>query len=372
MKRTHSTPQTRTTPRRVWIPALVFTSLLILFLIAAFFLTPTMTRNQQDLVRFLFALLAGFATLFLGGTALLQFGIPKNPALKLSLSATAGVAIFVFVYVYPPYWYNTQEVIQQGEGSLVLSSLKIQDKGPGLSLVDVIIRNTGPADSVIHKAEFVVLKVEPVPLGGHPYYLPSTHQYNAIMTPTDKGVALDLTQVVPAKGADRFQIILALGTERAEKTPWGSASIGWIIDPKTDTKLTHLNTKMVLCLRYDENKTLESSPFEFAVYAPGFGFKADKIAGFKLEDKISLLSDKDINVVESLVESLGSIGGSEALQALRALRSRELGYLQEYYAREVYGKVENPTFWDLPPPEIRFASFMETLDKVIKHLETSK
>lgn len=258
------------------------------------------------------------------------------------------------------------------EGSLALSSLKTQDTGPGLSLVDVIVRNTSSSDSVIHKAYFVVLEVETVPLGGHPYHLPSTHQYNAIMTPTDNIVALDLSQVVPAGGVDRFQIILALGTERAEETPWGNASIGWIIDPKTDTMLTQLDTKIVLRLIYDENKTLESSPFEFAVHAPGHGFKADKIAGFTLEEKINLLSDKDINVVESLIESLGSIGGSEALKALRALRSRDLDYLQEYYASEIYGKVKDPYYWNLPPPEERFATFMNTMDLVIEYLETSK
>jgi len=224
------------------------------------------------------------------------------------------------------------ETSQPGKGSLKLSSLKAQDKGPDISLVDVIVRNTGSSESVIHTAEFDVIEARPKALGAHPMYFASTYQYNVLMTPSDKCVTVDVSQVVPAKRVDRFQIILGLGIE--EKDYRGPIGIGWIIDPDTDTKLVYLDTKMKLRLVYDENKILESPPFAFRVYAPGAGFKADKIAGLKLEDKIRLLSDKDINVVQSVVEVLGSIGGPAVLQALRDLQASNLGYLRDKYFRE--------------------------------------
>jgi len=287
----------------------------------------------------------------------------------VAIIGAAAIIVAAIITVWPHIMDHYTS--QQNEGYVVLSSLKIKDEGPGLSLVDVIIRNKDSIDSVIYTAEFVVLEVEPVPLRAHPYYLPSTYQYHAIMTPDDKNVSVDLSQVVPAEGVDRFQIILTLGIEKPLNCPWGSASIGWIMDPKTGTKLTHLNTKMILRFTYDENQVIESPPFNFIVRAPGYGFKATKVGGFALEDKISLLADKDINVVQSAVMMLGTIGGPEALQALLDLKARDLTYLQEYYVHEIYEKVEDRYFWNLPPPEERFAEFMRTLDMIIEYLTSS-
>jgi len=88
----------------MWIAALVFTSVLIVFLMAVFFLTPNMTPDQRRIVHFLFPLLAGFSTFFLGGSALLEFASGMAQGAKLSLSATAGVAVFFACYLYPPYF----------------------------------------------------------------------------------------------------------------------------------------------------------------------------------------------------------------------------------------------------------------------------
>jgi hypothetical protein len=101
-----STTSRNAVPRRVWIPALCFAFLLIIFLIAAFFVTPSLTPDQRDLVRLLFSLLAGFASLFLGGAGLLKLGWPTTKPVTLSLSATGGIAVFLFTYLNPPYWHN--------------------------------------------------------------------------------------------------------------------------------------------------------------------------------------------------------------------------------------------------------------------------
>lgn len=93
-------------PARLWVPGLVFTSLLILFLMVAFFFAPQMSEDQRGLVRFLSALCGGFAGAFLGGTATLQLDIPKGKGVKIALSATGGIAIFLFLYFQAPYWYT--------------------------------------------------------------------------------------------------------------------------------------------------------------------------------------------------------------------------------------------------------------------------
>ena len=101
-------------PKFVWIPALVFTSLLIVFMIIVFFVSSQMTDDQRNVFHLLFCLLAGFSTLFLGGTVLLQLNIPADNKAKMAISATAGVAIFIFTYICPPFWYKgNQPAIQK-------------------------------------------------------------------------------------------------------------------------------------------------------------------------------------------------------------------------------------------------------------------
>jgi hypothetical protein len=95
----------------MWIPALVFTSLLIAFFLTAFFVVPKMSPDQRDISYRLFALLSGFATFFLGGSALFTINAPASDRLKVGFSATAGVAVFAFVYTRPPYWF-----VKQGSG----------------------------------------------------------------------------------------------------------------------------------------------------------------------------------------------------------------------------------------------------------------
>lgn len=94
-------------PKAVWIPALVFTAILLGFFITTFFYTPTMTEDQKDTSRRLFAAFCGFGAFFMGGTALFGFDFPKSDKLKMTFSATAGIAVFAFTYSHPPYWFKT-------------------------------------------------------------------------------------------------------------------------------------------------------------------------------------------------------------------------------------------------------------------------
>ena len=97
--------QRTSSPLWTLIPALLFTTLLLGFLIVAYFFTPNMTPAQENLARLLFALLTGFSTAFLGGTILLRLEARLGEAGTLTVSAVAGVAMFVFTYVWAPYWY---------------------------------------------------------------------------------------------------------------------------------------------------------------------------------------------------------------------------------------------------------------------------
>lgn len=95
-------PTAHATPKSVWIPALVFSSVCLTFLFTAFFVRPNLTGPQETILNFIMPLSAGFATYFLGGTALLQVSrTDQSHGLKLAFSATAGIAVFVLVYLHP-------------------------------------------------------------------------------------------------------------------------------------------------------------------------------------------------------------------------------------------------------------------------------
>lgn len=88
-----------------WVQVIAF-FLLLVFLIVITFLR---SELQDDLVRLLFALLVGFATIFIGGRAFLTAEAHTDNRLRFSLSATAGLAMFALVYLVPPYWFQKRE-----------------------------------------------------------------------------------------------------------------------------------------------------------------------------------------------------------------------------------------------------------------------
>jgi len=86
-------------PRSVWIPALVFTAACLILLFIAFFIA-NLQPDQRKILNAIFSLLAGFATFFIGGTALIKL-TGSLRGLKVAFTGTAGVAMFVFVLLHP-------------------------------------------------------------------------------------------------------------------------------------------------------------------------------------------------------------------------------------------------------------------------------
>lgn len=127
--------------------------------------------------------------------------------------------------------------------------------------------------------------------------------------------------------------------------------------------------KMRLRLIYNEEQKVDSDVFSMTVRTRAFGFKAKKIAGISLEEKIKLLSDPDINVVESTVRLLGSIGGPEVSSALLALQRKDLTYLREYYAHSIYSATKDPHYSRLPAPDERLEVFRDVLAYTIRNLQ---
>jgi len=86
-------------PRNVWIPALAFTTACLILLFVAFFIG-NLQEDQRKILNAIFSLLAGFATFFIGGTALIKL-TGSLRGLKVAFTGTAGVAMFVFVLLHP-------------------------------------------------------------------------------------------------------------------------------------------------------------------------------------------------------------------------------------------------------------------------------
>ena|ERR1700677_3798153 len=89
----------KSVPGNIWIPALVFTSVCLIFLFVAFFMGPLKT-DQRHILNAIFPLLAGFATFFIGGSAFIKM-TGNLGGLKFLFTGTAGVALFIFVLLHP-------------------------------------------------------------------------------------------------------------------------------------------------------------------------------------------------------------------------------------------------------------------------------
>lgn len=96
--------KSETVPKYVWISALVFTSALLIFMMAAFFITRTLTEDQRNMLHLLYSLLAGFSAMFLGGSVLLNLEMSVGDKGKMGIAAAAGIAVFIFVWLTEPFW----------------------------------------------------------------------------------------------------------------------------------------------------------------------------------------------------------------------------------------------------------------------------
>ena len=82
----------------VWVPALVFTSLLLVFMMWIFVHPPA--TNQQPILRVLLSLVSGFAATFMTGTISVRLDAPSTKVGKLGISAAGGLAVFIVVFFY--------------------------------------------------------------------------------------------------------------------------------------------------------------------------------------------------------------------------------------------------------------------------------
>ena len=309
-----------------------------------------------------------------------------EPTTQVVIQTTGTIALFFIVYFFnpaklvitpspeitpdtPPSVATPPEITP--DNPLSVATLRVQDDGPALSLLDVTVINRGPVDVIVHRVVLRILEARTITLGAHPRYLPSTHQYNANIGIDDESTSIETSQLVPARGVDRFQLTYVLGADDASDSPWGSAGVAWITGAD-GTKVTQIRTRAQLELNYNEDQTYLSDPFSFSIHSPGFGFKARQIAGTDLESKLTTLASVDVNVVESLVAQLATIGGPEVLSALQELQATDHAYLADHYA-EVFRRTENPRYWDLPPVSERMSRFRTTLADAITHVkETTK
>jgi hypothetical protein len=86
--------ESKPVPRNVWIPALAFTTACLILLFIAFFIG-NLQPDQRRILNAIFSLLTGFATFFIGGTALIRLTGSLH-GLKVVFTGTAGVAMFDF------------------------------------------------------------------------------------------------------------------------------------------------------------------------------------------------------------------------------------------------------------------------------------
>lgn len=84
------------------IVGLIFLAILVIFLIASFFLKGKLEPSQYNTLHFLTALCAGFAGGFLTGDALVKIDGTMTNGLKFGISGTAGFALFFLIWLTYP------------------------------------------------------------------------------------------------------------------------------------------------------------------------------------------------------------------------------------------------------------------------------
>jgi hypothetical protein len=97
-------------PARMWVPALVFASLSLLFIATAFFFTREFTKDQRVLMDYIFAFCTGMSLWFMGGSAMMRYHWEGTRA-KIVFTAVAGAAMFALVYLRPLFSTHEQQVV---------------------------------------------------------------------------------------------------------------------------------------------------------------------------------------------------------------------------------------------------------------------
>lgn len=88
-----------------------FLALLVIFLMASFFLTPRLTADQRGTLKFLSSLCAGFGGGFLTGGALFEMHKAAG-ATTFTVSGTAGFALFLVVWFFYPKVFKLDDAFE--------------------------------------------------------------------------------------------------------------------------------------------------------------------------------------------------------------------------------------------------------------------
>lgn len=108
------TDQEAPVPKRIWVPALVFSAVCLVFVFVAFFVRD-LSADQQRILNAIFALLGGCAAGFIGGSAFFKFTSNWNTSSGLLITGTAGIAVFLILIFFHPL-YPGKNLLPLGSG----------------------------------------------------------------------------------------------------------------------------------------------------------------------------------------------------------------------------------------------------------------
>jgi hypothetical protein len=139
-----------------WIPSLIFTCLCLGFLFYAY-TGPDLNDDRRKLLNGVFALNAGFATFFLGGSAVLRLtgGVGR---LRTVFNATAGIAVFSLCLIYRPLFPGDSDASLRDSHNHPFLSLANKTELRVIDLQDRIEDNRQYLETIQYPASRVKLK----------------------------------------------------------------------------------------------------------------------------------------------------------------------------------------------------------------------
>lgn len=260
---------------------------------------------------------------------------------------------------------------------LHLSALKVRAPndpptlwGNAPTLLDMTMRNISKTDAVVHAAELIWIGERTINTsrqGGIGPLLPYSAVYDLLMTSRQQRARLDLSQIILAGTADRFIIAVGLGQDQDQD---GTAES--VTALRSDDIIQQIKGSAKLRLIYNEQQVLESDEFELTLYDMGGASRVGVPGKVNVRDRLALLHSKDVGEVWAAVEILATLGDEMALSSLKELRSRDLRYLQDEYAKTFQGTPDAFDDLGIPTPEELYRGFLRDLDATIRRLESRR
>jgi len=187
-----------------------------------------------------------------------------------------------------------------------------------LALLDVLVRNPGGMEALVHRAEIEILEGKPQLYDGNEIggFQETTHLYHAVVRPGAAQVSFPLAQTVPSGGVDRFQVSLGLGEHvddgRRIESPSDSETGRWIV---------RLETLLRLRLFYNSDRVVESDVIPLRLTSAAAGRLSSQPPPTNLAAAVRLLQHDDPRPVQGAIEYLAALGDPAAVGPLRDLRS---------------------------------------------------